>query len=486
MPAIIVILLGIIGYGAIVFLNQGKVQATVPANVNTSDRSIAVLPFADMSAANDQEYFSDGLSEELLNLLAKIPSLKVISRTSAFSFKGKNEDIRMIGEKLGVAYLLEGSVRKSGDKVRITAQLIKASDGSHLWSETFDRDMHDIFKVQDEIARAVVAKLKGQLLGSISTPLVSNPEAYNLYLESKFYHRKGTADALLKGIELSKKALRLDSTDVRIWVELSSCNIELWSNSSDREIDAKYYKEGYSAAEKALALAPDLPDAYSAMGFVHFIKSEFTEASKYYQKGLDLDPSNARSIASLAMVLTALGDFTKAEVLCRKSIELDPLNSGSYTRLSNVQLGIGDFDEAMKSLTKSVELGSDNLYMRIQHTICATLSGQHDFALQKLKSIDDPYWKNYCEIIVLWNMGKQDESRKLLGKFEIENKESGPFQIAELYAWRNEKEKALEWLDLAFKYEDPGLGDIKASPFLRSIRDDPRYKDVVKKMNMPI
>ena len=197
-PALVAAVLILLAYAGFT-LFQGNIGASGIHSESEIDRSIAVLPFANMSADKEQEYFSDGLSEELLNLLAKIQDLKVISRTSAFSFKGKNEDIRTIGEKLGVAYLLEGSVRKSADKVRITAQLIKASDGSHVWSEVFDRDLNDIFKVQDEIANAVVSALKVKLLGTNSIAArQSNPDVYNLVLQSRFYQKFGTRDAYRK------------------------------------------------------------------------------------------------------------------------------------------------------------------------------------------------------------------------------------------------------------------------------------------------
>ncbi|HEY5918726.1 MAG TPA: tetratricopeptide repeat protein, partial [Chryseolinea sp.] len=486
MPAVIVILLAIIGYGATVFLKQGNIQAAA-GNVDDVDRSIAVLPFANMSTDKEQEYFSDGLSEELLNVLAKIPSLKVISRTSAFSFKGKNEDIRMIGEKLGVAYLLEGSVRKSGEKVRITAQLIKASDGSHLWSETFDRDMNDIFKVQDEIANAVVGKLKGQLMGTdLSIAKESKPEVYNLWLESRFHQSKGTNEALEKGTKLAEQAIRLDSTDARVWAQLSGCYISLWGNMQDRNLGAKYHDGARSFAEKAISLAPNLTDGYTAMGFVYLMDSEMQEAARYYQKALDIDPTNTRSMISLAMALNALGEFSRAIVLMNKSIELDPLNSRCYLNLSSVQLATGDYEAALKSSTRSTELGSDNLFANIQHAICLMVTGQNDVGFQHLAKIEDPYWKEYCEILILWNAGQKDKSRLLLKKFETENKESGPFQIAEIYALYEEKDKAFEWLDLAFKYADPGLLDIKVSIFLKPYHDDPRYKAALKKLNLPV
>jgi len=486
MAAIIVILLGIIGYGGTVFFKQQDIQAAA-GTADVADRSIAVLPFADMSAESDQEYFSDGLSEELLNLLAKIPSLKVISRTSAFSFKGKNEDIRIIGEKLGVAYLLEGSVRKAGEKIRITAQLIKASDGVHLWSETFDRDMSDIFKVQDEIANAVVSKLKGQLLGNeVSIIKESKPEVYNLLLESKFHDAKGTNEALMKASQLAEQALRLDSTDARVWEQLSKSYIGIWSNNDDRNLQVRYHDGALKAAERAITLAPNSPDGYMALGWVLYLDTEMAEAAKYYQRALEIDPNNNRGLIAMGGVFASLGDFTQANTIYKKSIDLDPLNASAYRNYSYAQLGTGDYQAALKSVEKSRSLEADNQYANLQYANCLMLTGANDRALQQLSAISDPYWKEYYQILILKNMDKEDESRKMLRKFEVENRESGPFQIAEIYAWHGEREKALDWLELAIKYKDPGLIDVKVSPLLKPCREDPRYKEVLKKLNLPI
>ena len=485
MAVVIVILLAIIGYGATMFLGKGTISSNA-AGVETMDRSIAVLPFANMSTDKDQEYFSDGLSEELLNLLTRIPSLKVISRTSAFSFKGKNEDIRLIGQKLGVAYLLEGSVRKANDKVRITAQLIKASDGSHLWSQTFDRDMNDIFKVQDEIANAVVSELKGQLMGTNAAQAKdSKPSVYNLWLESRFYLNKGTPDGITKAMLLAEQAFAIDSTDARVLSQLSRAYETTWAISSDRREVEPYKEKSRIAAEKAIQLDPNLADGYYSMSWTFYDVWDMSGAANYCQKALDLEPTNVEYMNLLGRSLRNLGKLNNANELFIKSVEFDPLNPTGYYNIGLIQQFTGDYTNALKNLRKSLELvPTPSRFLVLSFNYM--LMGDHEQARQHGQKIDDNFWKEYVEIITLWAGGKKDESRKLLKKFEVESKEGGPFQIAEIYAWYGEKEKAFEWLDLAFKYNDPGLTEIKVSVFFKPYQDDPRYADALKKLKFPL
>ena len=483
-PLLIIALLALIGYGAMSVLGSKKGETNIEDVAADIDRSIAVLPFANMSADKEQEYFSDGLSEEVLNVLSKVPDMKVISRTSAFSFKGKNEDIRAIGEKLGVAYLLEGSVRKAADKIRITAQLVKASDGSHLWSETFDRGMDDVFKVQDEIASAVVAALKLKLLGSNQgAPRESNPEVYNLWMQSRYYVRKFTSEGRKKGFEFAQLAVNKDSTDARAWAQLSDCYRQNSNLYTDHEDVNKTLKMALKAAEKAISLDTNLADGHMAKATVLNDIWEISEALKYGQKALDLD-SSSNTLTFMAHQLLCLGDFTKAKILSNKAISRDPLYATAYSYLSLAFMQEGNYRLAIETSKKAIELQSDAGMHRLVES--ELLDNNPKAALQLVPRIEDEYWKEYFLIVALWGDDQHQASQAELRKFEKKYKEVGPCQIAEIYSWYGEYNKTFEWLEQAFKYRDPGLLQIKFAPFMKPLWKDPRYQAVLKRLNLPV
>jgi adenylate cyclase len=469
-------------YGIATFLNQNKKEEEVKI-----DRSIAVLPFANMSADKSQDYFSDGLSEELLNLLAKIPELKVISRTSAFSFKGKNEDIRTIGDKLDVAYLLEGSVRKAEDKVRITAQLIKARDGSHLWSETFDRDMNDIFKVQDEIAGAVVKQLKIKLLGSDrSLPRESKPEVYNLWLQSKFFLNLETEADIEKALGLITRAKALDSTDARVWSVLATIYY-LKSIDSKTSIEISQWAEKSRAAAKtAITFDKNLPDPYEVLSSLSLVTEwDLKAAESFLHQALEIDPSNAASINSLGTVIRDLGRYQEAIELYKKSIDLDPLRPASFFNLSLVHAYLGDYKEAIEQIKRALDITPRPVYHSILG-ITYTLNGEPQQAIAEGEKCTDEFWKAYCLAPSFWSNGRKPESDAMLKTLIEKYGETGAFQIAEIYAWRGEKKKAFEWLDRAYHQRDQGLIEIKSSFFVKSLKQDPRYEALLVKLKLSL
>jgi TolB-like protein len=481
-PVIIIALLALIGYGAMSVLSSKGSKNIEPITAEI-DRSIAVLPFANMSADKEQEYFSDGLSEEVLNVLSKVPDMKVISRTSAFSFKGKNEDIRVIGEKLGVAYLLEGSVRKAADKIRITAQLVKASDGSHLWSETFDRGMKDVFKVQDEIASAVVAALKLKLLGNQAAPRESDPEVYNLWMQSRYYAWKGTSEGRKKAFEFAQLAVRKDSTDARAWAQLADCYFHNANLYTDHDDVNKTFEMASKAAEKAISLDQNLPDGYVAKALALEASWEISEAVKYSQKALDLD-SSSTTLTLMANHLLCLGDFTKAKILSNKAIARDPLYTSSYTCLAGATMQEGNYRLAIEISKKAAELDSEaGMYGLVTAEL---LDNNPKAALDLVPRIEDEYWNEYYLILALWGDGQHQASKAELRKFEKEFKEVGPYQIAEIYSWYGEYDKTFEWLEQAFRYRDPGLLYIKSAPFMKPLWKDLRYQAVLKRLNLPV
>jgi TolB-like protein/Flp pilus assembly protein TadD len=450
------------------------------------DRSIAVLPFANMSADKEQEYFSDGLSEELLNLLAKTQNLKVISRTSAFSFKGKNEDIRTIGQKLGVAYLLEGSVRKSADKVRITAQLIKASDGSHVWSETFDKDLNDIFKIQDEIANAVVSALKVKLLGTNQIAArQSNPDVYNLILQSRFYQKFGTRDGFAKAIDYAQQAVALDSTDARALSELARCYQEESNSSDDPEVAKAYIMKADVTARKAIQLDPYLSDAYGIYARVLSISWQFKESEQNFQRALELDPANVMAANQMAILQQNMGNFAQSEQLLERVISIDPIRANAYANLGWLYLIIERYDESDRYLLKAIELGARPTHY-LWYAVLNLMSDNKVKALEAVNKVDDPFWQENVRLLWLWKYGDKAEYRKRLKVFETEYETVGAYQVAEIYAWEGDVDKTFHWLDLAYKYRDPGLAEIKMSVPLKNAQNDPRYRAMLEKLKLPI
>ena len=451
---------------------------------NKIDRSIAVLPFVNMSSDKDQEYFSDGLSEELLNLLAKIPELKVIGRTSSFSFKGKNEDLRSIAEKLGVSNILEGSVRKDGNKIRVTAQLIKAVDGSHLWSETYDRDLKGVFKLQDEIAEAVVKQLKLKLLQSPGT-IAGNIEAYNLILQGNYFFDKLDKENVAKAVDFYNQALAIDSTDAKAWSKLSNAySRQAWQNYIDRKTGRK---KALDAAVKAIALNKNLAEGYSELGDVQLYQDfDWKGAEQSYKKALILMPENPDVLYSLGGGLYfALGRWEEAIVIMKKCIELDPLKPLTHLNLGNILTYAGRPAEAIASFKKVLELNPQfqraHFYMGRNYL----LEGKTEMALQEMQQENMDVFRDFGLALTYHAIGRGKEAdeamKNFIGKFQNE----WNYLIAELYAFRGEKDKAFSWLENAYNKEDGWLVFFKGDPLLKNLEGDPRHIAFLKKMNLP-
>ena len=467
-------------------------QKTTKENITSKveqqiDKSIAVLPFADMSAGKDQEYFSDGLSEELLNLLAKIPELKVIGRTSSFSFKGKNEDLRTIAQKLGVNHLLEGSVRKDGNKIRVTAQLIKATDGSHLWSETYDRDLKDIFKLQDEIAVAVVKQLKIKLFEIPSTYIsgTGNVEAYNLILQGNYFYDKLDKENVAKAVDFYKQALAIDSTNARAWEKLANAvSRQAWQNYVDRDLGREQARQ---AAMKAIALDKNFAEGYVELGD-NYLYNEFNwkVAEENYLKALKLQPDNPDILYSLGGGLYfAIGRWDDAIKNMKRCIELDPLKPLSYLNLGNILSYAGRPDEAIAYLKKALELNPQfqraHLYLGRNYL----LSGKTEMAFKEMQEENLEVFRIFGMALVYHAAGKTKEADEALKNFIDMFQNEWTYLLAELYAYRGEKDQAFIWLDKAYQKKDGWLVFLKGDPLLKNLEGDPRHIAFLKKMNLP-
>lgn len=455
-------------------------------NDSAADQSIAVLPFVDMSAAKDQEYFSDGLSEELLNLLAKIPELKVIGRTSSFSFKGKNEDLRSIAQKLGVAHILEGSVRKDGNKIRVTAQLIRATDGSHLWSETYDRDLEDLFKLQDEIAGAVVSELRLKLLTSPTGSNVSgNLEVHNLLLKGNYFNDKLDKVNMDKALDLYFQALAIDSMDARVWVAIArNYSRQVWQNYiNQNEGSGKTQK----AIEKAIALDDNSAPAYIALGgFKLYHSLDWQEAETAYQKALTLEPGNPEVYNGLGSVYHFTGNFKEAEKFYNKCILLNPLKPLYYMNLGNCQSYTGRFDDAIKSFKKVLEIDPGFQRAHLYQGINYLLSGKSAMALTEMQKENMEIFKKFGLGLTYFALNRKKEADEILKEFTDKYQQNWSYLLVQLHAFRGEKEEAFRWLDTAYNKKDSWLFWLKGDPLLKNIKNDPRYILFLKKMNLPV
>ena len=452
-----------------------------------ADKSIAVLPFVDMSAGKDQEYFSDGLSEELLNLLSKIPELKVIGRTSSFSFKGKNEDLRVIGNKLGVAHILDGSVQKEGNKIRVTVQLIRTDDGFHLWSEKYDRDLDSLFKLQDEIAGVVVKQLKLKLLTVPSSAAASiNIEAHNLILQGNYFFDKLDKENVAKAIDFYNQALIIDSNDARAWGKLANAiSRQAWQNYINPIAGREQARK---AAKKAIELNKNLAIGYLELGDLKLYHDfDWNGAKEIYQKALTLEPENPDILYSIGGGLYfAIGRWKESIELMKKCIELDPLKPISHLNLGNILTHAGRPDEAIAYFKKALELNPQfqraHLYLGRNYL----LLGKSELGLKEMQQENLEVFRTFGMALAYHAMGKKKEADDALKDFTERFQNDWSYLLAELHAYWGEKDKAFMWLENAYSKKDGWLVFLKGDPLLKNLKDDSRYKTLMKKMNLTL
>ncbi|TDG13355.1 tetratricopeptide repeat protein [Seongchinamella unica] len=452
--------------------------------VEIPGQSIAVLPFADMSPDRDQEYFSDGLTEELLNLLAKVPGLHVASRTSAFSFKGRQEDIREIAEKLRVRHVLEGSVRKAGDQLRITAQLIKAQDGYHLWSENYDRSMANVFAIQDEIARAVVESLKPQLLDKIPVARETSSEAYNLYLQALHCKRQRTPDSLNQAMDYLEQAVDIDPDYAPAWALLSLV-YALRGGSAQAG-----WEEGVAASRKALERALEL-DSEHAGGWISqsqlrsYYEWDWAGAHSDLERARALAPDNSDVYVAEARLARSEGRLEDSVAFCDQAIALDPLNQDARSDRARALYYLGKLDESEAAFHSLMALNANHhnafcFLCRIQ-----AARGEVDEALQEQRTANIHFWTDFNWLLIAYQHRRSEECEAKLARFIAANGEDGAFQIAEIFAAAGEADSAFKWLETAVRRRDPGLTDeLLSTETLRSLHNDPRWEPLVEKLGL--
>ena len=449
------------------------------------DKSIAVLAFADMSPDKDQEYFSDGISEEILNLLSKVPNLKVVSRTSSFAYKEKAMDIKQIAKELHVAHILEGSIRKSGNTFRITAQLIDASTGTHIWSETYDRDMADIFKIQDEIATKVTEQLKVSILGISLASIEVNTDAYTLYLQAKQLYFQRSRESMTNAILLNKESIAIDSTYAPAWSLLSSIYYQVASKFVIAERDGAI-KEGMAAAKKAIELGPDFVEGYLTLALFEHASWSFKARNKLIDKAMLLDPYNPSVIYMQSDFAMQTGNMDVATELLYKTIEFEPTNDYLHYFMPGFYYWIqGQYVEAEQKIENYLLLHPDvgfvNSFMgQVQSSL-----GNYEKALAYYAKDTDPFWPLYRKTKTIYAMGNTEEADTLLKKFVAEWGNAAWPNIAEVYAFRGENDEAFKWLELALEKKDSSLLEILNYPSMKNLWGDPRWNKFIKKLELP-
>lgn len=478
----------VIGSKEIEKLMRPAPPATPAAAAATAsiDPSIAVLPFTDMSQAKDQEYFADGMAEEILDLLAKIPALKVIARTSSFQFKGQNEDVRTVAGKLGVATVLEGSVRKAGNRLRITAQLIRAADGSHLWSETYDREISDVFRTQDEIAGAVVTALQVSLLGKArpkATP-TANSEAYTLYLKGLLAFHDYTRSGALEAQRLFTHALELDPKFAPAWAELGETIAAAQVLGTTSKEDLRGQAE--TAARRAIEIDPTLAQAHLTLGGMYwFIDADFAAAKREYAIVRELDPGNPAGLAASALVAMSTGHAEEAIAFARRALERDPLETDNYRVLGTALYFNGQLEEAESVFRRALALNTVAEGMRVRLGLVLLAGGQLDGMQDAVEHEASAAWKRVGLGLVYGARGRSAEADREIESI-VTTENGWSYQVAEIYAVRHNRDKTFEWLNRALADHDPGLVNyVRLDPLFRDYRSDRRFPALVKKLGLP-
>jgi TolB-like protein/class 3 adenylate cyclase/Tfp pilus assembly protein PilF len=475
------------------------VAPPLAAPVDSTVPSIAVLPFTDLSSEKDQGYFADGLAEELLNVLSQIRGLRVASRTSAFSFKGSGVDIPTIARKLNVATALEGSVRKAGNRARIATKLIRAATDSLLWSQTYDRELGDIFAIQDDIAQAVVAELRAALLGAKQDTLTSaqvkaevlvaakgrgnNADAYQLYLQGRFFVDRFTRDDTARGIEYYRKAVAVDPEYALAWAWLARAYADqaayAWAPAGTA------FERARQAAELALQLNPDLAEGHAALGFVRFAHDRnWRGADASFQRALELAPGNALVLRNAAILAACLGRQSESIALVRRAATLDPLSVPVQHLLGHRCLYAGFLDEAEAAFRKTLELNPQGNFTHYWLGMTHLARGQREEALKEFKQEQNEVFMLLGRTVGEHALGSASEAQAALEKLIDKHADSGAFQIAEGYARLGDADRAFEWLERADAMGDPGLVEVKATVHLRGLHNDDRWPKFLARVGL--
>jgi TolB-like protein/Flp pilus assembly protein TadD len=484
--AIAVAVLLALGYFALERLNRSK--PSVPGTA-----SVAVLPLANESGEASQQYFSDGISEDLITALSQFPGLKVIGRTSAFQFRDSKEDSRSIGTKLGVAHLLEGSVRRSGEMVRVSAELIDTADGSTQWSERYDRPYKDLFALQDEITRAVAGALRAKLLpgehaaAQSERPPGGSLEAYNAVLQGRFYLSRRREADYRKAIESYMQAIELDPRYALAWSELSLAWTDLGTYFLEGAPTQEAYAKARAAADRALALSPDLASAHIARGhLLQIVDLDWRGAKAELRRAMELAPNDGEAKFYSGQQLATFGQVEPAIELTRQALATEPLRAEWYKWLAYYLSALNRLDEAERAIRRAIELQPASAVFHYALTIIEVQRGNVQAALGAAQQEPPGGWQDVTLALARQIGSDRGAADAALRTLIDKGANSYAYQIAQVYALRNDPKATFEWLDRALSNRDPDIGGLLSDPFILRYKDDPRFAAFCRNVGLPV
>jgi len=498
-----VIAAGLFVYQLVRSKNTGTPRQSEATTASISQKSVAVLAFANLSDDKGSEYFSDGISEELLTVLQKIPGLHVAARTSAFSFKGKNATAQEIGQKLGVAHLVEGSMRKAGDMVRIAARLTQANTGEEQWSENYTRNLKDVFAVQSEIAQTIVEQLRGQLTDGAANPTTKaeiqaevraavkggtkNVEAHESYLQGRFFANRHSEKEADQARVAYQRAVELDPKFALAWAGLAQTHV--WDCNYATEGGQKGFNAHLAAAreavERALALEPDLPEALFARATIETnFDYNWKGAAETLRKALTLAPQDPALLMQAGNLAAARGEKTQSLESDRRAVALDPVNAQARAFLASNLSNSGKQEEARTEYARMIELNPSAPNSHAGVGLSYLLEGKFEEAATAAQKDAADWARLLIMSCARWAQKRIPESDAALAELIATAGETGAYQIAEVYGYRNDKDHAFEWLERARRQRDAGLPILRADTLLPNLHDDPRWDAFLRKMGL--
>jgi TolB-like protein/DNA-binding winged helix-turn-helix (wHTH) protein/Tfp pilus assembly protein PilF len=451
---------------------------------------LAVLPFKNFTGDPNKEYLADGLTEETISQLGRLnpEQLGVIARTSVMGYKHKDVRLDQIGRDLSVQYVLENSLRESGDHLRLTAQLIQVKDQTHLWSQDYDYPAKDILNVEDEVAKAVAREIRVRLSSQQQEDLARsrpvNPEAFDAYLHG-YHFFQGTTD---KDADMATKyferATQLDPSYALAWAWLARARI--WQVNESLIPMEEGRQLAREAVERALSLNPSLAEAHVQMARIkQQVDYDLPGANAAFQRAVALEPRNPEHVRFAALAAACFGRFDEALQLNRQAIDLDPLNADSWAFLAGTEFFMGRLDQSAADSKKALEINSDQWDSWIQLSQIYLLQGRPQDALHEIEHVHYAPYRAHLYALTYHALGRKNESDAALRELTMKYHASNAFEIATIYAFRNQTDEAFEWLDRAYAQRDPSLMATKLEPLLKNLHNDPRYAALLKKLNLP-
>ncbi len=483
--ATIIILLAIAAY--LIFQRPQNSPAVANTSATTvADKSIAVLPFVDLSQAKDQEYFCDGISEEILDDLAKVEGLRVVARTSSFSFKGKNADVAEIAHKLGVAQVLEGSLRREGNRIRVTAQLINAASGFHLWSETYEREVQGVFAIQDEITHAITAALKLKLVGASSTrEKPASTEAHDLYLQGVFFSNKSTEEGLRKSLDFFQQSLAIDPNSARAWAGIAK-DWDWLADAYVRPLDA--YPAMRTAALKAIALDERNADGHVYLAEVKRILDwDIPGAEAELHRALEVDPNSSTAHFFLALIDGIRARREDATIHMQEALQADPLSPIVSNFAAVAAITLGRIDEAIAEAKRTAQLDPSFVYQTSILAVAYREKGMLNEAIELFKKAQEVTGVPQAGLAIVYaDQGRPEEARRILEDLKkfAATKYFPPEDIASVYVALGDKDEAFAWLDRACEAHSGALHAIGIRPVFRSLFSDPRFAAILTRIGL--